>query len=160
MGGQGGNNQVTRVKKKSMEEWEERLRVKKIRKESAVDRIIERNEQRKNSSLQNLNSGYSSSSPKSSPLTTKSSKYKMKNFSNLMLDRPKSLDRVYIGPERKTRKIQYFSRDECLNADDEESDMDVEVAAITKMLSTEPHSCTTQNYILIYTNKLSLRFIK
>lgn len=132
-----GHGQVEKVKKRSMEEWEERLKRKTIRKESAVDRIIEMSEKKRNLSLNSLNSGYSSASPMNSPVTNKSSKCVKRRLNQFELNRPRSLDRIVNRSSGSSRKFKYYSKDEYMNADDEGSDVDAEVAAITKMLQTD-----------------------
>ena len=124
-----------------MEEWEERLKGKKIRKhsKSAVDRIIEKNEQ-KHQNLLTL-SGKSCSNEKlelksKNGFVHRNSNKRLKNLSNIVnskVERPKSLDRgnnFLIRSPGILNQFQYYSKEDILQADDEASEADVEVAAI------------------------------
>ena len=133
-------NKSERVHKNSMEEWEERLKGKKIRKhsKSAVDRIIEKNEQ-KHKNLLKLNEKSCSNDKlevKSKNGFVRNSNKRLKHLSNIensKVARPKSLDRDNNFSIRSLgilNQFQYYSKEDILHADDEASEADLEVAAI------------------------------
>ena len=149
-----------RVHKNSMEEWELRLNGKKIRKQwkSAVDRIIEKSESKpRNIEFTDGKSCYDEpmkfqTNNRQRPEETRTSTEKnsrrserLSHIEKLKLERPKSLDRgnnfgnVALG---FPKKYQYYSREDILAADDEQSDdADKEVATITGSFGRETRSC-------------------
>ena len=149
-----------RVHKNSMEEWELRLNGKKIRKQwkSAVDRIIEKSESKpRNIEFTDGKSCYDEpmkfqTNNRQRPEETRTSTEKnsrrserLSHIEKLKLERPKSLDRgnnfenIALG---FPKKYQYYSREDILAADDEQSDdADKEVATITGSFGRETRSC-------------------
>ena len=149
-----------RVHKNSMEEWELRLNGRKIRKQwkSAVDRIIEKSESKqRNIELTDEKSCYDEpmkfqTNNRQGPEETRTSPEKnsrrwekLSHIEKLKLERPKSLDRgnnfrnLSLGIPNK---YQYYSKEDILTADDEQSDdADREVARITGSFGRETRSC-------------------
>ena len=149
-----------RVHKNSMEEWELRLNGKKIKKQwkSAVDRIIEKSESKhRNIEFTDEKSCYDEPMKfqtnnrqrheETRTSTEKNSRRseRLSHIEKLKLKRPKSLDRgnnfgnIALG---FAKKYQYYSREDILAADDEQSDdADREVATITGSFGRETRSC-------------------
>ena len=149
-----------RVHKNSMEEWELRLNGKKIKKQwkSAVDRIIEKSESKhRNVEFTDEKSCYDEPMKfqtnnrqrheETRTSTEKNSRRseRLSHIEKLKLKRPKSLDRgnnfgnIALG---FAKKYQYYSREDILAADDEQSDdADREVATITGSFGRETRSC-------------------
>ena len=155
-----------RVHKNSMEEWELRLNGKKIRKQwkSAVDRIIEKSESKpRNIEFTDEKSCYDEpmkfqTNNRQRPEETRTSTEKnfrrperLSHIEKLKLERPKSLDRgnnfgnIALG---LPKKYQYYSREDILAADDEQSDdADKEVATITESFGRETRSCKSPLFV-------------
>ena len=150
-----------RVHKNSMEEWELRLNGSKIRKQwkSAVDRIIEKKELK----LKNVDIAKEKSccdemmkfqtNIRQWPEENRASLKKLSHIEKLKVERPKSLDRgnnfthVSLGIPKK---YQYYSKEDILAADDENSDeLDREVSAITSSLGKETKSCKSQFFVSV-----------
>ena len=151
-----------RVHKNSMEEWELRLNGKKIKKQwkSAVDRIIEKSESKsKHGNIEFTDEKSCYDEPmkfqtnnrqrheETRTSTEKNSRRseRLSHIEKLKLKRPKSLDRennfgnIALGV---AKKYQYYSREDILAADDEQSDdADREVATITGSFGRETRSC-------------------
>jgi len=148
-----------RVHKNSMEEWELRLNGKKIKKQwkSAVDRIIEKSESKhRNIEFTDEKSCYDEPMKfqtnnrqrheETRTSTEKNSRRseRLSHIEKLKLKRPKSLDRgnnfgnIALG---FAKKYHYYSREDILAADDEQSDdADREVATITGSFGRETRS--------------------
>ena len=142
-----------------MEEWELRLNGKKIRKQwkSAVDQIIEKSESKqRNFEMSDEKSCYDETKnfqvnkrlqpeeTRTSTLKNSRSSEKLSHIEKLKFERPKSLDRgnnfgnISLG----IPKYQYYSKENILAADDEQSDdADREVATITGSIGRETRSC-------------------
>ena len=149
--------QSDRVHKNSMEEWELRLNGKKIRKQwkSAVDKIIEKSESKqRNFEFSNEKSCYDETKnfqinkrPEETKTSTQNSRSseRLSHIEKLKFERPKSLDRgnnfgnISLGIPKKQ---QYYSKEDILTADDEQTDdADREVATITGSVGRETRSC-------------------
>lgn len=150
-----------RVHKNSMEEWELRLNGKKIRTQwkSAVDKIIEKSESKQRNfefddekSCDNEPKTFQTKNDTQPPeknrtCTQKNSRSseRLSHIEKLKLERPKSLDRghnfgnISLGIPKK---YQFFSKEDILAADDEQSDdADREVATITGSIGRNTRSC-------------------
>jgi len=128
---------TVRVHKNSMEEWEQRLKGKQPGKLSAVDRIIEKNEQRnKKPSRESPQSprrtgnyspgAHSARLHKNSPYLTR-----LRRLEQSKHKRPKSLD-LSDGRAETSNKFHYYSKQNILSTEDEFSDLDNEVGNITR----------------------------
>ena len=112
-----------------MEEWEERLKGKQTGKMSAVERIIEKNEQRnkKCSTEPPVPAGsHSARLHKNSPCFTR-----LRRLEHSKHKRPKSLD-LSEGRAGTSCKFHYFSKQNILLTEDELSDLDNDVENITR----------------------------
>lgn len=134
-------HKTERVHKNSMEEWDERLKRKDNRKVSAVDRIIEKSEQKQKdfeNSTRKINQWDRmdfTQQRKRGIMKAPHGANKLNNVDCFNSERPKSLDRgnnLAKRPSGVLKKFQYYSKEDILAADDENSDLDLEVAAITR----------------------------